>query len=307
MKRVLITGAHGFLGRHAARVFSEQNWQVHGIGHGNWTATEWKIWGLSEWHDTDVTLNNLMTYGGEPEVILHCAGSANVAFSMKFPAQDFERSVNTTVAVLEYARLQSPAAAVVFPSSAAVYGKVHTLPITENHPLHPVSPYGVHKLLCEQLLGSYAQHFGVPVGVIRYFSLYGAGLRKQILWDACSRFCRGENVFFGSGKETRDFLHVSDAARLLYAAALQADTACPIINGGAGSQTTIAQLLAEIGRALPGTPKPVFSGDSRVGDPDHYQADISRARALDWAPRLELTEGVAEYVRWFLRSTWKEA
>jgi UDP-glucose 4-epimerase len=299
MKKVLLTGAHGFLGRHAARAFAEQKWHVQGVGHGNWPEAEWKAWGLSEWHETDINLNALMTYGGEPDVIIHCAGSANVAFSMKFPAQDFERSVSTTVAVLEYARLQSPVIAVVFPSSAAVYGKVRSLPITEDQALQPVSPYGVHKLLCEQVLGSYARHFGVPVGVVRYFSLYGEGLRKQILWDACNRLSRGENVFFGSGRETRDFLHVHDAAQLLYTAATNADTQCPVINGGSGVQTTIADILVAIEKNLPGAAAPVFSGDIRVGDPVHYQADVTKARSWGWKPRYNLPDGISEYVRWF--------
>lgn len=299
MKRVLITGAHGFLGRYTARVFAKHKWHVAGVGHGNWSTAEWKAWGLSEWHETDVDLNALMTYGGEPDVIIHCAGSANVAFSMKFPAQDFERSVSTTVAVLEYARLQSSVPAVIFPSSAAVYGKVHSLPITEDHALTPVSPYGVHKFLCEQLLGSYCRHFRVPVGIVRFFSLYGAGLRKQILWDALNRLCRGENTFFGSGRETRDFLHVSDAASLLYCAAQNAGTGCPIVNGGTGTKISIAQLLEEIAQSLPKAPPAVFSGDSRDGDPEHYQADTARARAWGWTPSCQLSEGVAEYVRWF--------
>jgi len=132
MKKVLVTGAYGFLGRHVAKVFSENKWNVLGIGHGNWAEREWKSWGLSEWHSTDINCNALMTYAGESEIIIHCAGSANVSFSMKHPRQDFERSVKTTLDVLEYARLQSPATAVVFPSSAAVYGKALSLPTKDD-------------------------------------------------------------------------------------------------------------------------------------------------------------------------------
>lgn len=299
MKKVLVTGAYGFLGRHVARVFSEKKWHVLGIGHGNWAEMEWKSWGLSEWHGTDINFNALMTYVGESEIIIHCAGSADVSFSMKHPRQDFERSVNTTLDVLEYARLQSPATAVVFPSSAAVYGKTLSLPTKEDQSLIPISPYGVHKMIGEQLINSYARHYLVPASIVRFFSLYGAGLRKQIFWDACNRLVRGENSFFGTGHETRDFLHVHDAARLMYTAAMNVDTACSVVNGGTGVQTTIEDLLAEIVRNLPGTDTPVFSGAIRTGDPEHYLADVSIARKWGWETQYELRDGIVEYVKWF--------
>ena len=301
MKKVLVTGAYGFLGRHVARVFSKNRWHVLGIGHGNWAETEWKAWGLSGWHGTDINFNALMTYAGEPEIIIHCAGSANVSFSMKHPSQDFERSVKTTLDVLEYARLQSPATAVVFPSSAAVYGKALSLPTKEDQPLIPVSPYGVHKMIGEQLINSYARHYRVPACIIRFFSLYGAGLKKQILWDACNRLSHGEYSFLGTGLETRDFLHVQDAARLLYIAATNASTRCPVVNGGSGSQTAIKDVLIEIVKNLNSPQMPVFSGNTRKGDPDHYLADINKALEWGWETEYRLRDGIAEYVDWFRR------
>ena len=161
----------------------------------------------------------MITYAGEPDVIVHCAGSGSVGFSMTHPYQDFQRTVATTLAVLEYARLYAPRARVAYPSSAGVYGEVQKLPIAETDPLSPASPYGVHKRFAEELCASYAQHFGIAVAVVRLFSVYGAGLRKQLLWDASQKIMRGENRFFGTGEEIRDWLHVEDAASLLIAAA----------------------------------------------------------------------------------------
>ena len=299
MKKVLITGAFGFLGRHTARFFDEQGWWVTGIGHGQWSETEWRQWGLAQWHCADLTADTMATYAGLPDAIVHCAGSADVAFSMRHPRQDFERSVTTTLDILEFAREHAPAVTVVYPSSAAVYGQVTALPILEQHPRNPVSPYGLHKLMGEQLVQSYTRHYQVPAAIVRFFSVYGAGLKKQILWDACNRLSRGEYGFFGSGQETRDFLHVKDAAALMGRAVAHAGPDCPVVNGGAGRQIAIKEIVAEIAAALETSQPPVFTGDARKGDPDHYLADIARARAWEWQPEYPLQTGLNDYVQWF--------
>jgi UDP-glucose 4-epimerase len=87
----------------------------------------------------------MVVYGGEPDLIIHCAGSGSVGFSMLHPSQDFDRTVLTTRDVLEYVRLHRPNAKVVLASSASVYGNATTMPICVTESLRPVSPYGMHK------------------------------------------------------------------------------------------------------------------------------------------------------------------
>lgn len=190
-------------------------------------------------------------------------------------------------------------AQVVYPSSASVYGAVQKLPITETDPLNPASPYGVHKRHAEELCMSYAQHFGIAVSVVRLFSVYGAGLRKQLLWDASQKIMRRENNFFGTGAEVRDWLHVEDAANLLIVAASHASALCPVVNGGSGTGVAVREILVELVSALGGDDAPVFSGITRSGDPLGYVADISRACALGWLPRTPWQDGVREYAAWF--------
>jgi UDP-glucose 4-epimerase len=296
--RVLVTGAFGFLGRHVARAAAAAGLEVRGIGHGSWTRSEWRNWGLSDWHVADVTLEALASYGGEPDVIFHCAGSGAVAFSMTHPAQDFERSVLTTRDVLEYVRLYRQQAKVVLPSSAGVYGTVEVMPITVDSPLRPVSPYGLHKRMAEDLCCSYARHFGVGAAIVRLFSVYGPGLRKQLLWDACNRLSQGDAQFGGTGEETRDWIHVDDAAALMVQAARMASPACPIANGGAGA-ATIRSMVERIADRLGQGTAAHFSGLSRPGDPTHYQADRAEALAWGWHPRHDLSAGIDSYVDWF--------
>ena len=99
----IVTGAHGFLGRHVARALARAGRTVIGIGHGDWSEAQWRAWGLAAWHHDDVKTQALAAPGA-PGAVFHCAGSGSVAFSMAEPAQDFDRTVGTTLEVLEFLR-----------------------------------------------------------------------------------------------------------------------------------------------------------------------------------------------------------
>lgn len=301
-RTVIITGAHGFLGRHAARFFAQKGYLVRGIGRGDWSPEKWKSWGLSEWHQADVTLEALQRCDGKPHAILHCAGSGSVPMSLVNPWADFQRTVATTVNVLDYVRAQSPSTRVIYPSSLSVYGVAGSSPISENCRLAPVSPYGVHKWIAEQLIESYVKYFGVSACIIRFSSIYGAGLRKQLLWDACRKLSEGDQVFMGTGDEVRDWLHADDAAALLFAAVDNASPECPIVNGGTGEGVSVRSVLTHLAQSLSSKGiKPEFSGTSRVGDPIRYVADIAKARSWGWKPTENWRVRVREYATWWER------
>jgi UDP-glucose 4-epimerase len=206
--------------------------------------------------------------------------------------------VDTTAAVLEFLRTRAPRAVLVFLSSAAVYGNAAAGAIPEGAPAAPLSPYGTHKQLAEQLCTSHARNFGLRTIVLRLFSVYGPGLRKQLLWDACNRLTTEAPEFSGTGGELRDWLHVSDAAALIQAIAGASGATHTIFNGGTGAGTAVSEVLAELAAAL-GTCAPRFSGKQRPGDPTSLVADASRARALGWSPRHDWRHGVREYAGWF--------
>lgn len=296
----MVTGAKGFLGRHVARLFAQNGFEVFGIGHGEWIREKWTEWGLSDWHCADVTLESLQRYGAEPAAILHCAGSGSVAFSIQNPLADFQRTVATTAHVLEYVRLFSPSTRVVYPSSASVYGVAEALPIQEGSRTAPISQYGVHKLMAEQVVASFARQFGTSAAIVRLFSVYGCGLRKQLLWDACCKFAAGDTAFMGTGEEVRDWLNVEDAAELMLAATQNASVDCPTINGGSGEGVTVRHLLEHLSQTmLKQKVELVFSGVHRAGDPDRYIADLARAKKWGWQPKRHWQDGVTEYAAWW--------
>jgi UDP-glucose 4-epimerase len=301
---VLITGANGFLGRHVSRLFSQKGHTVLGIGHGEWTREEWEPWGLSGWQEADVSVDTLKQHARCPSVIVHCAGGGSVPFSSINPLADFERTVATTAHVLEYVRTIAPSCCVVYPSSASVYGTVEELPIREDCRAAPISQYGVHKLMAEQLVASYARQFGISAAIVRLFSVYGCGLRKQLLWEACRKFADRDNVFMGTGDEVRDWLHVDDAAELLARAVGHASLECPTVNGGSGYGTTVRDVLVHLGNCLMlANRMPTFSGAQRTGDPNRYVADIDRSRAWGWTPKRHWRSGVEEYAAWWRRNS----
>lgn len=299
MSSILVTGANGFIGRHVARMAAEQGHRVTGIGHGDWPDDEWRRWGLSEWHELDVTLASLVAHAGEPDVIVHCAGGSSVGFSIENPAQDFDRTVLTTVEVLEYLRTSAPEAAFVYPSSAAVYGDAPAMPITEDSPAAPISPYGVHKKVAEDLARSYAASFGVRVALVRLFSAYGVELRKQLLWDASRKARSGDCRFTGTGRETRDWVNVADVSRLLLLAGDHASADAPTVNGASGIEVEVGTILGLLFEALGAEGRPEFTGAARPGDPARYIGDPRRARAWGWKAERPWQEGVREYARWF--------
>ncbi len=298
-RSIFVTGAHGFIGRHVSRHLALNGWKVIGIGRGVWSSSvEQEEWGISSWINSDLTVEVLSAVNETPYAIVNCAGSGSVGLSYENPVKDFECNVLATLNILEYARKYAPFAKIIIFSSAAVYGNVGHYPISENESLVPVSPYGVHKKIAEDISRSYSVNFGLNISVLRLFSVYGAGLKKQLLWDASNKIRLGQFDFYGSGNELRDWIHVNDIARLIEYLLIQDKVGYAIYNGASGLGTTVRDVLNLLFKALNVSKKPVFSGIVKLGDPLGYIADIARVENLGWKPEISLEAGIADYVNW---------
>ncbi len=233
-----------------------------------------------------------------PAVIVHAAGSGTVGQVAAAPAREIPANLAAALAVLEYARVSAPATHVVLLSSAAVYGDAPALPQQEDQTRLPVSLYGLAKQQVEALGEHYAVQFGLRVSVVRLFSVYGEGLRKQLLWDAVRKFSVGEASFFGTGEETRDWVHVADVCGFVDSLIANPPAGYAVLNCGSQVGTSTRAMLTELATALGKSP-PSFNGAVRAGDPRFLVADTSRARdVLGWQAKVSWQEGVRNYARW---------
>jgi len=298
----VVLGAAGFVGRHTSRALARQGCRVLGVGHGQWADTEWRQWGLSDWLEADIGVDELdrVIAGAAPACLVHCGGSGAVSFSYVNPLSDFQRATQSTAAALEWIRLNGAGRTrFVLVSTAAVYGDQGDSNATENSVRSPISPYGVHKVAAEALCESYSRFFGVSSSIVRLFSVYGEGLRKQLLWDALNKFSRGEHQFLGTGNELRDWIHVDDAAALLALAGLTPLSTFEIFNGGAVHATT-RQLLERLSRAYGQVGGIHFNGEVHKGNPRRLTSDCGHTtRLLNWTPQVRLEDGLARYAAWF--------
>ena len=307
MSAVWITGARGFIGRHLARTLAHQGITVVGIGHGAWAPSEAARWGVSSWLNGSVTGSNLHALartGGPPATVFHLAGGSSVAAAIANPHEDFSRTVHSTAALLEWLRQVSPATRLVAVSSAAIYGAGHKGPIPEDAQARPYSPYGYHKYMMEQLCSSYGATYQLKSVVLRLFSVYGAGLKKQLLWDLCSRLAAAPETveLAGSGEELRDWVEIRDAAAALAATPQLAERTAPVLNVGSGVATPVKRIVELTQAVWHDGLKPAsvrFSGFARAGDPFSLQADTRRMVTHGLRCTVALEQGITDYVRWF--------
>ena len=301
---VWIVGAKGFLGRHVARRFSADGNRVIGIGRSEWDADQRRPWGVGAWSGAGVeppVLIALFDQFGRPDLVVHAAGSASIGRSLDDPFADFFDTAASVAQILAFLCRRAPDARLILSSSAAVYGAHGPGPIPETCPLFPVSPYGSHKRYAEELCSLAARRYGLRCAIIRFFSLYGPELRKQILWDIGRRLIDNPSVIqlFGSGEETRDFFHVADAVELVSACGAAASCEPLVVNGGTGSATRVRDLAGAVVHALGRHTEVQFSGVTRQGDPEHYCADTRRADALGFRYHWSLERGLAAWADWF--------
>jgi nucleoside-diphosphate-sugar epimerase len=231
----------------------------------------------------------------EPKLVVHCAGPASVPASLGNPAADRAGAVDVLAAVIE----RMGRARLVLISSAAVYGQPEQLPIAEDAPLAPVSPYGRHRVEAEGLAGA----SGVPLVIARVFSAYGEGLRRQVLWDIARRALDAGTVeLSGTGEETRDFVHARDVAGAVCAMVRSGAFEGEVVNVATGVETSIAELAELMTREL-GAGGARFSGAVRPGDPTRWRANVTRLRGLGFEPTTRIEDGARAYARWVRETT----
>jgi UDP-glucose 4-epimerase len=252
-------------------------------------------------HGIFAALAPLTARHGPVERIVHLAAQVSVVHSVANPLVDMQVNYGGTLHVLEYARATG-VKKVVFASSAAVYGDATALPVGEDTPTRPVSPYGIDKLASEHALDYYAAVHGVPVTSLRFFNVYGprqdpSSPYSGVISIFTERARAGRTLtLFGDGGQTRDFVYVGDVVRAIVAAL--GDGANRVVaNVGTGGEITVLELARSVVQ-LCGGKSAIEHAPARPGEILKSRARVDRLRdALGVVAETSLLDGLRETLR----------
>lgn len=234
------------------------------------------------------------------DYIFHLAASVGNKRAIDNPILDATINVLGTLNVLEAARATG-VKKLVYSSSAGIFGELKTIPIKEDHPMDPDSPYGVSKLAAEKDCLAYMKLYDVPVVCLRYFNVFGVHQRFDAYGNVIPIFAdrilkKVPITIFGDGDQTRDFVNAKDVAQANIKSALSDATG--VFNIGSASRITINN-LAKLMEEVSGVSVGIEFGPERPGDVRDSLADVSKAReAFGFDPSSDIEAGLNEYMEW---------
>ena len=303
--KILVTGGAGFIGSHTvdALVATGQH-QVSiidnlsaGKGH--------QVNPVARFHEIDLRDADAVKRVIEaetPEVIVHLAAQMDVRRSVADPAFDAQVNLVGFLNLMESARQHGLRRVIFSSTGGAIYGEQETFPAPEDHPLHPVSPYGVAKMATEAYLFFYKVQYGIDYTALRYGNVYGPRQDPHGEAGVVAIFCgrileRKPCTIYGDGKQTRDYVFVGDVARANIAAANS--NVSGAINIGTGVETNVNDLYHTLGTVADVTRAPEY-GPARPGEQSRSVISPARARELlNWRPEVDLANGLDQTFTYF--------
>jgi len=314
MGKVLVTGGAGYVGSHVVRHLQDAGTEVvvlDDLSFGHRAAVGRASFVEGDCGDASV-LDTIME-GGAIEAVVHMAGLCLVGESMLEPARYYGNNVSKALTLLEAMR-RHDVKAIVFSSSAAVYGEPLDVPIREEHPCLPTNPYGETKLAVERILGWYQRAYGIGYAALRYFNAAGAHVSAEIGEDHGARETHllprlmlsilrngpptpilGEDYPTSDGTCIRDYVHVMDLAEahaLALSALKRGSLQAGSFNLGNGEGFSVREVVAAVSKVA-GTPPPTERAPRRQGDPAILVASAERAnRRLGWSPRIPSLDAI---------------
>lgn len=308
MKRALVTGGAGFIGRWLVKkLLAEgiQVWVIDNLENGRESNLE-EFKGNPLFkdvvYDSILNLKPLKSlFKTAPDIVYHLAAQINVHESLKNPKKSYEVNVRGTYNVLEECRPKN--IKLMLMGTCMVYDVAHSHgPINETHPLRPASPYAGSKLAAEVLAESYCRGYGLPLVTCRPFNTYGPFQKNNLEGGVVSIFVKqtlnGEFLdIYGDGTQTRDLLYVEDCVEFLYQASRSEKAVGHVINAGLGQDIAIKDLARMV----------CSSPDKIRFIPHHHPqseiqkllCDYSKARAmLGWEPKIGLQAGIEIMRKW---------
>ncbi|ABG58133.1 NAD-dependent epimerase/dehydratase family protein [Cytophaga hutchinsonii] len=295
MKKILVIGSKGFIGSNLVAYYEKIN-----------TIDVWGCDVISDYSSRNYFLIDASNSDFNEvfqqvafDVCINCSGSASVPLSMINPGRDFHLNVLNVFNMLDSIRKNIPSCKFVNLSSAAVYGNPESLPIKEDTPINPLSPYGWHKLQSEILCKQFNQNFALHTCSLRIFSAYGIGLRKQLFWDWFQKINDAASMsIYGTGKESRDFIYIDDLIQCIECVVARGDFNAGIYNIANGQEIYIADAIKEFKKASGKSFEYTFTQETRPGDPINWVADISKLKTLGYQQQVTFEKGVEILMKW---------
>ncbi len=285
-ERILITGGTGFIGMHLASRLAGSDLSL-ASNHKSKTRGHYTL-DITNRKKLDILFSK-----ERPEYIFHLAARINLRESMEKPASHIETNVLGTMNVLEMCR-KYDARKIIFPSTAAVYGKPKYLPVDERHETLPISIYGTSKLVAEKYIEMYCRAYGIKYTILRYANVYGSKSRSVISIFIGQMKIKERPVIFGDGGQTRDYIYIDDVIDATVSAMSNADNLK--LNVGTGKGASVKEIFDIISSQLRSNIKPVYKSEIK-GEIKKIYLDISEARKhLKWAPKTDIDSGVRRII-----------
>lgn len=233
------------------------------------------------------------------DVCINCSGAASVPDSFEHPYRDFLLNTANVYAMLDAIKKHRPGCRFINLSSAAIYGNPQTLPVKETSEPAPLSPYAFHKLEAEQVCIEFNRFYNIQTCSLRIFSAYGRGLKKQLFWDIAKKSAGANNLLlFGTGNESRDFIHVRDIAQAIELVVRKGEYNGSVYNIANAIEITIAHAANELLQQLGWQGALTFNGETRKGDPLNWRADIEKLKSLGYQQQVSIEDGLKDYAAW---------
>ena len=292
--KILVIGSKGFIGQHALEYFKAKNHEVIGCD----VVTDYEDTNYIQIDATNSDYHFIFE-NHQIDVCVNCSGAASVPLSLQFPLKDFSLNTLNVFKILEAIRTNQPNCKFLNLSSAAVYGNPTSLPIGENSNLKPLSPYGIHKLQAEEICKEFHTYYEIATCSVRIFSAYGNGLKKQLFWDMYKKCCNGGKIeLYGTGYESRDFIHIDDIVKALVLVIQKAPFKGEQINLANGEEYTIKTVAGLFRKHLDTDIDIKFNNQVKAGDPLNWRADISILKAMGYNADVSLEDGIESYIQW---------
>ncbi|MCL0064800.1 GDP-mannose 4,6-dehydratase [Dehalococcoidia bacterium] len=311
-KRILVTGGAGFIGSHLVDALVERGAIVTVMDKLS-LGKEININEKAKFIKADILDYRQCIKAVEgKDLIFHLAASATTresSMGWKDPVFDYQVNAIGTLNLLRALSQQSSKAKFLYTSSAAVYGNPEFTPISEDHPLKPISPYGISKLAGEKYCYAYFKEYGINTVILRIFNPYGPRQPRYVMFDLLKKLCENpkELEVLGDGEQARDYCYVSDTVNALILAA-EKSQAESIYNVGGGKAITIREVAEKLVKSLglESETRIYYTGITWRGDVRTLIADISKIqRELSFKPQIGIENGLAKFRDWFLENKKK--